>query len=157
MSDKKKLIVDEIDALKHLRSQKPGSDLWSRSAKMTKPLRTGILPPVPEKSLFQPHNVIGATGIGGKSPSIYYQSGDTFSHVTTDHDHKNNIGRSKPRTHSDYHITNTGKDGVSQEFYKGGLQHTSRNPFVSVKTEQEQQRLHTEASKFPDLKSKYGK
>lgn len=155
MFNRKKLIVDEVEASSHLQRQPRGSDLWSRSARMTKHLRTGTLPPVPENGLFQQHNVTGATGLNGPSPSIYYQSGDTFSHVTTNHPHSNNIGRSKTRTFSDYHIGNTGSEGQSQEFYGGGVKHTSRNPFTPVKNEQEQQRLHSTASKFPFLKRKY--
>jgi hypothetical protein len=151
----KKLIVDEVEAFGHLGRETPGSDLWSRSASMTKRLRAGTLDAVPEPALFQAHNVIGATGLGGPSPSVYYRSGDTFSHVTTDHPKPTNIGRSKVRTYSDYHIGNTGNRGQSQEFYNGRVRHTSRQPFTPVQNEGEQQRMHVAAQRFPDPKTKY--
>lgn len=151
----KKIIVDEVEAMGHLRTKAPGSDLWSRSAQMTKPIRQGQLPPVPEHMLFQSHNVTGSTGTGGPSPSVYYRSGDTFSHVTTDHPKVNNIGRSKVRTSSDYQIFNSPTDGKSREYYRGGVRHESRNPYQSVQSSAEQQRLHTTASAHPNPKAKY--
>lgn len=153
--NRKQLIVDEVEAMKHLRTKTPGSDLWSRSARMTRSLRgPGPLPAVPEQSLYQSHNVTGSTG-SGRSASVYYRSGDTFSHVTTQHEHADNIGRSRARTFADYHIGNTGSEGQSQEFYGGKVKHTSRNPYKSVQSSSEQSRLHTAASKFPNLKDKY--
>lgn len=152
----RKIIADEVEALGHLRREPVGSDLWSRSATMTRRMRhAGDLPAVPEDALFQSHNVIGATGLGGPHPSIYYRSGDTFSHVTTHHDNPRNIGRSEVRTHADYRIGNTGARGQSEEFYRGRVRHTSRNPFTPVRSEQDQQRLHTEARNFPGPKPKY--
>jgi|GEM_PF-4081802 len=154
MSRQKQLIVDEVEAMQNLRTQTPGSDVWSRSARLTKNLPRRQLPPVPEAALFQAHNVTGSTG-SRDSASIYYQSGDTFSHVTTQHQDQTNIGRSLTRTHMDYHIGNTGRDGVSQEFYGGKVKHTSRNPFMPVQSTEEQARLHTTASRFQNPKSKY--
>jgi hypothetical protein len=153
----KKIIADEVEALSHLGTKPLGSDLWSRSARMTRKILGGKLPPVPEHSLFQEHNVTGSTGQGGPSPSIYYQSGHTFSHVTTAHDKPDNIGRSKVRTKSDYSIGNTGPQGVSQEFHGGHVTHTSRNPFKPVQSPQKQRQLHSTALHFPDPKAKYRK
>lgn len=157
MNNRRRIIVDELDAIGHVQNAQPGSDFWTRGARMVRRLFGQIqLPPVPEHDLFQAHNVTGRTG-SGNDASVYYQSGNTFSHVTTQHSHANNIGRSHTRTFADYSIGNTGSRGQSQEFYDGQLQHTSRNPFVPVRSSAEQNRLHSVARGFPNLKSKYKK
>lgn len=155
MSDRKKIIVDELDAKRNLRSETPGSDIWSRSAKLAKKFRRLLLPPVPEGALFQEHNVIGSTG-PEDTATVYYRSGDTFARVTTHYpEDVSNVGRSHARTFPDYRIANTGQDGTAEEFFGGEVQHESRHPFEPVTSTAEQTRLHTTASRFSFLKPKY--
>ena len=108
-------------------------------------------------AFYQPHNIIGSTGDVDDHPTVYYQSGQTFGHITTAHKKPDNVGKEKVRTHSQYSMANTGKGGVLQEKIGAKVVHDSRNPFVSVSGEAEREKLHQATLDHRNLKSRYVK
>lgn len=87
------------------------------------------------RALYQPQNVVGVTGNPNANPTVYYQQGDTFGHITSAHSYSDNVGREPPRSDPTYTAANSGPRGQLQESTAStGVFHTSRNPMDTSAT-----------------------
>lgn len=75
-------------------------------------------------------NIIGYTGNINHNPTIYFQDGTSFGHITQEHAVRQNVGREEVRQAQDYEIRNY--HGRAQEWAGGRCFHESRNAFISV-------------------------
>ncbi len=109
-----------------------------------------------EDSFYVKANITGYTGDIDNNPTVYFQKGNRFGRITQDHDNADNIGRNKVREYDDYRHENN-SSGKAEEYYNGKVQHTSRNPFVSIGglTDTDVAKLATAISNFTDIKPKY--
>lgn len=79
---------------------------------------------------YIPENIIGYTGNINNNPTVYFQNGTSFGHITQAHDLAPNVGREEVRQAQDYEIRNI--HGRAQEWAGGRCIHPSRNRFISV-------------------------
>jgi hypothetical protein len=82
-------------------------------------------------------NIIGYTGKAHSDPTVYFQHGDEYGHITQNHGIKENIGREKVGRDANYSINNEMVDGSLSSVERtgpgnDGIMHTSRSKFVSV-------------------------
>lgn len=108
---------------------------------------------------YTKENIIGYTGLLSNNPTVYFKRGDEFGRITQYHKDKDNIGRNVVREYSDYKITNN-VNGKAEEFYDKTVNHTSRNRFIKVFNNPDENNeaideLAKAINKFKDLKSKY--
>lgn len=100
-----------------------------------------------QDKLYEAGNIIGYTGSLEDNPTVYFQSGNKFGHITQAHNKADNVGREKVRESSTYKIENVvveGKGTRCQEWIvseSGEKQvfHTSRSVFVPIDKDNAQQ------------------
>jgi len=78
---------------------------------------------------YIPQNIIGYTGNISNNPTVYFQNGTSYGHITQVHDIRQNVGREEVRQAQDYAIRNV--NGTAQEWAGGHCFHNSRNAFIS--------------------------
>jgi len=79
---------------------------------------------------YIPQNIIGYTGNISNNPTVYFQNGTSYGHITQAHDIRQNVGREEVRQAQDYQIINV--HGRAQEWAGGRCFHNSRNAFINV-------------------------
>ncbi len=79
---------------------------------------------------YIPQNIIGYTGNISNNPTVYFQNGTSYGHITQSHDIRQNVGREEVRQAQDYAIRNV--NGRAQEWAGGRCFHNSRNAFISA-------------------------
>ncbi len=101
---------------------------------------------------YTPENIIGYTGNVNNNPTVYFQNGTSFGHITQAHDLGPNVGREEVRQAQDYEIRNV--NGKTQEWAGGRCIHPSRNAFISVANIDAASKylLSTAISKFTEKK-----
>ncbi len=79
-------------------------------------------------------NIIGYTGTIQSNPTVYFQNGASFGHITQNHKIKENIGREEVFWRPNYSITNELIKNRPTCVERIGSQviHESRNKFISV-------------------------
>lgn len=79
-------------------------------------------------------NIIGHTGKVHSDPTVYFQHGDEYGHITQNHQVKENIGREEVSQHAEYRIGNEEVNGIPMCIEREGNEkvHTSRSKFVST-------------------------
>ena len=80
---------------------------------------------------YIPRNIIGYTGNINNNPTVYFQNGASYGHITQAHDIRQNIGREEVCQAQDYRIFNN-VHGTAEEWAGGRCIHPSRNAFTSV-------------------------
>lgn len=80
---------------------------------------------------YIPQYIIGYTGNINNNPTVYFQHGTSYGHITQDHPIRQNIGREEVRQAQNYHIGNN-VHGRSEEWVNGYCIHESRTAFTSV-------------------------
>lgn len=80
---------------------------------------------------YIPQYIIGYTGNINTNPTVYFQNGTGYGHITQHHDIRQNIGREEVRHAQDYRIFNN-VHGRSEEWAGGRCFHESRNRFTGV-------------------------
>jgi hypothetical protein len=80
--------------------------------------------------LYTPENIIGYTGNINNNPTVYFQKGYAYGHITQAHGLGHNVGREEVRQAVDYDIRNV--HGTCHEYAGGRCFHESRSMFVSV-------------------------
>ncbi len=80
---------------------------------------------------YIPQNIIGYTGTISDEPTVYFQSGTAYGHITQKHDIRQNVGREGVKQAQDYRIFNN-SNGVAEEWANARRFHTSRNAFMSA-------------------------
>jgi hypothetical protein len=109
--------------------------------------------------LYNVNNIIGYTGDVNSRPTVYFQLGRGYGHITQNHSIPSNIGREKYEIHHDYRIDNYDIDGelhaVESEATK--VFHVSRNEFIPRRdfNPGELLTLSIAIYRFPDLKLMY--
>jgi len=79
---------------------------------------------------YIPENIIGYTGNIHHDPTVYFQKGHNFGHITQAHGIGHNVGREEVRYAQDYVIRNV--RGRCREYWGGMVQHDSRSMFLNV-------------------------
>jgi hypothetical protein len=79
---------------------------------------------------YIPQNIIGYTGNINNNPTVYFQNGTSYGHITQAHDIRQNVGREEVCQAQDYQIINV--NGRAEEWAGGRCIHPSRNAFISV-------------------------
>lgn len=106
--------------------------------------------------IYKPENLIGYTGHIDKNPSVYFQKGTSYGHITQFHYVPFNVGREEVGDSATYAIGNEDVDGkqVSVERADGEVIHTSRTAFTpkSGLTANQLALLYQAITKFPELK-----
>lgn len=87
--------------------------------------------------LYSVANIIGYTGTIQSDATVYFQSGQTFGHITQNHSIKQNVGREGVGQHQNYAIGNEQIDGAMKCVERigpgeDGIIHVSRNLFHPV-------------------------
>jgi hypothetical protein len=78
-------------------------------------------------------NIIGYTGDLNYLPTVYFQRGQEFGHITQYHNRGYNVGREEVESHPCYRIINVKRDGhIHSTEWKGSHNfHTSRTRFIA--------------------------
>ena len=69
---------------------------------------------------YIPRNIIGYTGNINNNPTVYFQNGASYGHITQAHDIRQNIGREEVCQAQDYRIFNN-VHGTAEEWAGGRL------------------------------------
>ena len=79
-------------------------------------------------------NIIGHTGSAHSDPTVYFQQGNEYGHITQAHRLKENVGREVVSQHANYTIGNQLINGSLRCVEKEGndVVHTSRSTYVPV-------------------------
>lgn len=109
--------------------------------------------------LYNIRNIIGYTGALNDNPTVYFQLGRAYGHITQNHRIPFNIGREKCAIHAGYHIDNYYIDGQLHAIeWEGGTDvHTSRNAFIRRQffNPGDLLTLSVALYRFPDVKLMY--
>ncbi len=84
---------------------------------------------------YKAENMIGYSGDLHSFPTVYFQSGQEFGHITQKHDTSQNVGRGSVGSHAEYSIGNETVDGVLKLVEKIGNRrpfHVSRSTLTRV-------------------------
>lgn len=83
--------------------------------------------------LYNVRNIIGYTGDLRYLPTVYFQRGHEYGHITQHHMLPFNVGREEVSFHLKYRITNYYRGGrIHAIEWEGNEEiHTSRNPFIT--------------------------
>ena len=105
-------------------------------------------------------NIIGYTGDLTDNPTVYFENGEEYGHITQDHKKDDNIGREYVRPLEGYGAVNTdeGTDKVRLHEYLGTeIIHYSRNELVSIEgmCQGDKDILKMSIWTFPSLKVRY--
>ncbi|MGB0949264.1 MAG: hypothetical protein ACPGU0_04070, partial [Marinirhabdus sp.] len=99
-------------------------------------------------------NIIGYTGDIHDNPTVFFKKGNKFGRITQDHQHEDNIGRNRVKSHSDHSIEN--RDGRAHEYYNGQERYNSHHQFIAVDQHSADLDTLTEAAnRYRGLKPKY--
>lgn len=111
--------------------------------------------------LYNARNIIGYTGKVDDSPTVYFQLGRAYGHITQDHPTPINIGREEVAIHAGYHIDNYQIDGAYHSVEWEGREpiHMSRTAFVRREffNPGDILTLSIALYRFPDIKLRYVK
>lgn len=111
---------------------------------------------------FVVDNIVGYTGKLHDLPTVYFESEAEVSHITQQHDIKDNIGREAVFSREGYHAGNTDEGGEKArllELKGSNLIHESRNEMISVEgmPSKDQSLLAQSIWSFQELKQRYQK
>ena len=79
---------------------------------------------------YIPQYIIGYTGNINNNPTVYFQNGTRYGHITQFHEIRQKIGREEVLNAQDYKIENV--NGRAEESVGGFCFHRSRNAFMSA-------------------------
>lgn len=113
---------------------------------------------------YNANNIIGFTGNANNNPTVYYQRGNDFGHITTAHDIDTNIGKERIHSNANYNIANNvpithPRTNVTtnhmQERIGNRSFHTSRSPALTPANGGNRQQLHNATLQHRNLKEMY--
>jgi len=111
------------------------------------------------QDFYIPRNIIGYTGDLHFWPTVYFQFGHEFGHITQHHLLGENVGREQVDKSSRYRIANHYRNGkiVSTEWIGLQLIHPSRNPLITRDRfgPGDLLTLCVAIYRFPDIKPRY--
>jgi hypothetical protein len=85
---------------------------------------------------YMVQNIVGYTGNLNDFPTVYFQKGNEFGHITQKHGDSQNVGRMEVDSSANYFIGNEIVDGSLRlvEKIDGEIIHTSRSTLTKVDT-----------------------